>query len=200
MELIQISAGRGPVECSWVVWNVYEKFIETAKAQSLSVSLIDKEPDREKDTYKSITVSITGENVSHFCSEWVGTVLWTAQSPFRPHHKRKNWFVSVNVIPMFKEETYSLKDVRIETLRSSGAGGQHVNKTESGVRVVHLPTNTVVLITNERSQYQNKMIALSLLSHKIKEKSVEKKEKLEKQVWQNHNELVRGNPVRRFKE
>jgi peptide chain release factor len=199
MELIQISAGRGPVECSLVVWKVYEKLIETARAQSLSVTLIDKEPDREKDTYKSITISISGENESHFCSEWVGTVQWTVQSPFRPHHKRKNWFVSVNVIPVFKEETFSLNDVRIETLRSSGAGGQHVNKTESGVRAIHLPTNTVVLITNERSQYQNKMIALSLLAHKIQERNFEKKENLEKQVWQIHNELIRGNPVRKFK-
>jgi peptide chain release factor len=103
------------------------------------------------------------------------------------------------VIPVFKEETFSLNDVRIETLRSSGAGGQHVNKTESGVRAIHLPTNTVVLITNERSQYQNKMIALSLLAHKIQERNFEKKENLEKQVWQIHNELIRGNPVRKFK-
>jgi peptide chain release factor len=106
----------------------------------------------------------------------------------------------VNLIPTFQEETFSLNDVKIETLRSSGAGGQHVNKTESGVRAVYLPTNTVVLITNERSQYQNKMIALSVLAHKIQERNFEKKENVEKQAWQNHNELVRGNPVRRFKE
>lgn len=199
MELIQISAGRGPIECSWVVWKLYEKLVEEVLQQALSVTIVDKEPDREKDTYKSITVSMSGENVSHFCSEWVGTIQWTAQSPFRPHHRRKNWFVSVNMIPTFKEETFSLIDVRIETLRSSGAGGQHVNKTESGVRAVHLPTNTAVLITNERSQYQNKMIALSLLSHKIQARNLEKKESVEKIAWQIHNELVRGNPVRRFK-
>jgi peptide chain release factor len=200
MELVQISAGRGPVECSWVVWKVFEKISDAAREYSLSVIIAEKEPDREKDTYKSIVVSLDGENVSHFCSLWTGTIQWTIQSPFRPHHKRKNWFVSVNMIPAYQEESYSLNDVKIERIRSSGPGGQHVNKTESGVRVNHVPTNTIVVITSERSQHQNKSVALAILFHKLRERNVQIQEHVEKQSWQNHNDLIRGNPVRKFKD
>lgn len=198
MKLIQISAGRGPIECSWVVWRVFEKISDEAQKKAIAITIVEKESDTEKDTYKLIIVSLNGENVIEFCSQWIGTIQWTVQSPFRPHHKRKNWFVSVNEIPTYQEESFSLMDVKIETLRSSGAGGQHVNKTESGVRVHHLPSKTSVLITSERSQHQNKSIALAVLFHKLKDRNMQKQELIEKKIWHNHNELIRGNPIRRF--
>jgi peptide chain release factor len=200
MELIQISAGRGPLECSWAVWKIFERFCKAAKTQAISATIVDKEPDLEKETYKSIIVSLTGENLKNFYSDWIGTIQWTAQSPFRPQHKRKNWFVSINLIPILEEESFSMTDVKIETMRSSGAGGQHVNKTESCVRVTHIPSKTVVVIADQRSQHQNKIIALAILMNKIQESRSQKQELVEKQHWQNHNVLIRGNPVRKFTE
>lgn len=200
MELIQISAGRGPLECSWAVRKIFERFCKAAQENALSVTIVDTEPDREKETYKSIIVSLTGEKLESFFPDWIGTIQWTAQSPFRPQHRRKNWFVSINLIPMLQEESFSMKDVVIETLRSSGAGGQHVNKTESCVRVTHIPSKTVVVIANQRSQHQNKAIALSILMNKINESRCLKQALLERQHWQNHNVLIRGNPVRKFTE
>lgn len=85
-------------------------------------------------------------------------------------------------------------------MRSSGAGGQHVNKTESGVRVIHIPSKTVVVITNQRSQHQNKSVALAVLMCKLQESKLQKQKLLEKKHWQNHNELIRGNPVKKFTE
>jgi peptide chain release factor len=200
MELMQISAGRGPLECSWAVWKIYERFCKAAQAKALSITIVNAEPDREKETYKSITVSITGENVKGFYTDWIGTIQWTAQSPFRPQHRRKNWFVSVKMIPVLQEESFSMKDVKIETMRSSGAGGQHVNKTESCVRVIHIPSKTEVVIANQRSQHQNKTIALAVLMDKIQESRSQKEDIIERQNWQNHNVLIRGNPIKKFTE
>jgi peptide chain release factor len=200
MELIQISAGRGPLECSWAAWKIFGKFSKAAQTQGISVTIVDIEPDCEKETYKSITVTLTGENQKVFYSDWIGTIQLTAQSPFRPQHRRKNWFVSIKLIPVLEEETFFIKDVKIETMRSSGAGGQHVNKTESSVRLTHIPSKTVVVIADQRSQHQNKTIALAILMNKIQESRSQKQEQLERKHWQNHNVLIRGNPVRQFKK
>jgi len=99
---------------------------------------------------------------------------------------------------MFKDDSFSVRDVRIETMRASGAGGQHVNKTESCVRAVHIPTMTSVVIANQRSQLRNKAVALVVLMNKVEEnKNVERNQR-ERENWQNHNELIRGNPVRKY--
>lgn len=116
MELMQISAGRGPLECSWAVWKVFLILNKAAQTNGLSMTIVDQESDREKETYKSMVVSVEGDNVASFCSEWTGTIMWTAQSPFRPEHKRKNWFLSIKTIPLLQEESFSIKDVKIETM------------------------------------------------------------------------------------
>jgi peptide chain release factor len=198
MELIQFSAGRGPIECSWAVWEIYTRFCADAVKQGLEPATVEMEPDRSGNTYKSIIVSLTGESAAAFCREWTGTVQFTAQSPFRPEHRRKNWFIAVNRIPLIDKEVFSAQDIRFETMRSSGAGGQHVNKTESCVRATHIPTNTVVVIGAHRSQHQNKALAVAILMNRLKDAERRKSQLLEKQTWQNHNELIRGNPVKKF--
>jgi peptide chain release factor len=198
MELIQFSAGRGPIECSWAVWEIYTRFCECAVKLDLELTTVEMEPDSSRNTYKSIIVSLTGDPASSFCSEWIGTVQFTAQSPFRPEHRRKNWFIAVNRIPLIDKEVFFAQDIRFETMRSSGAGGQHVNKTESCVRATHIPTNTVVVIGAQRSQHQNKALALAILMDRLKDAELHKCQLQEKQTWQNHNELIRGNPVKKF--
>lgn len=198
MELIQFSAGRGPIECSWAVWEIYTRFSEIATKLGIDFTEVAMEPDMYRNTYKSIIVSLTGDLASSFCNEWIGTLQFTAQSPFRPEHRRKNWFIAVNRIPVAEKEVISLQDIRFETMRSSGAGGQHVNKTESCVRATHIPSNTVVVISAHRSQHQNKTLALSILLDRLRETENRKRQIHEKQTWQNHNELIRGNPVQKF--
>lgn len=198
MELIQFSAGRGPIECSWAVWEIYTRFCECAIKHGIDITTIEMEADSSRNTYKSIIVSLTGDSASSFSTEWVGTVQFTAQSPFRPEHRRKNWFISVNRIPLVDKEVFSAQDIRFETMRSSGAGGQHVNKTESCVRATHIPTNTVVVIGAHRSQHQNKALAIAILMDRLRDAELRKYQQQEKQTWQNHNELIRGNSVKKF--
>lgn len=199
MSLIQISAGRGPLECSWVVGLVVCEIEKEARAKGLSFTVVSQEEDGSRDCYKSMVLSITGDNIEQFLRTWIGTVQWIAQSPFRPKHKRKNWFVSVSLLPEVQRSTFDEKEVRIDTMRASGAGGQHVNKTDSAVRVTHLSTGTIVTVSAERSQMRNKALAFQLLQGKLALQEADAQAQQERANWQNHNELVRGNPVRVFR-
>lgn len=199
MRLVQISAGRGPLECSWIVGKVMKVMEKEARTAGLSFSSIETEADCKKSCYKSVVIGLEGSEIESFVAKWVGTIQWTVQSPFRPTHKRKNWFVSVELLPECSSEAIDLKAIRFDTMRSGGAGGQHVNKTESAVRVTHISTGITVTVSAERSQHRNKALALQLLEAKLHQKEQQQKALRDKAQWQNHNELVRGNPVRVFR-
>lgn len=199
MELIQISAGRGPIECSWAVPRVAKELMKDAEKSGFKTDVVFENEDYERETFKSIVISISGAGSAGLIDSWTGSVQWIAQSKFRPHHKRKNWFVSVKPLLKSKEIDFKESDIRFETMRAGGAGGQHVNKTESAVRATHLPSGMSVTITNRRSQHRNKSIAIALLAEKIEEQNAGKAQVTQKYNWQNHNELIRGNPVRVFR-
>lgn len=124
-----------------------------------------------------------------------GTVLWICKSPVRPGHKRKNWYVDVSIIPE-REEVPSEADYRIEKFHSGGKGGQNVNKVETGVRVIHIPTGITVASTEERSQYMNKQKALKRLQGILTAMEQAAGDKQANQAWREHTRIVRGNPVR----
>jgi peptide chain release factor len=125
-----------------------------------------------------------------------GTVQWICRSPFRPNHGRKNWFVDVSVCGKAEKNDFREEDVRFETFRSGGKGGQHVNKVETGVRAIHVPTGLSALSTDERSQYMNKKIALERLRKAIHLRNEETGNKLKEENRLEHTRIVRGNPVR----
>jgi peptide chain release factor len=146
-------------------------------------------------------VSISGgPSLEDFAKTWRGTVQWTARSPFRPEHKRKNWFVGVEVIEPVDETRFNLKEVRWETMRASGPGGQHVNRTESAVRVTHLPTGVQATAMEERSQHRNRKLALARLTNKLAEINSKRHGEAREERWRAHQELERGNPVRVFRK
>lgn len=158
-KIIIISAGRGPAECCWVVAKVLKVFLKDLKDNDFSAEVIQKTSGLENRTLQSVSVSIKmKDRLDDFLKEWVGTVQWIGQSTFRRHHKRKNWFVAIMEI---KEQRFSvdLKDVRMDTMRSGGKGGQHVNKVSTAVRLTHLPTGIAVVSSDQRSQSQNKKLA-----------------------------------------
>ncbi|MCD7973400.1 MAG: hypothetical protein LUG18_12190 [Candidatus Azobacteroides sp.] len=112
----------------------------------------------------------------------------------------KNWFIGINHLSVPEEGNIREKDFRYQTSRSSGPGGQHVNKTESAVRVTHIPSGISVTASEDRSQFRNKKTAFMRILLKLATWEKEQAAQVFQQNWQNHNELERGNPVKTIKE
>ena len=199
-EYIQITSGRGPVECCRVVVLVMNKIIKQAKSLGYEVEVVEHEDGSNDGCMFSATLAIEGDNIFSLKSEWEGSVLWVAQkNPFRPWHRRKNWFVGVHFFKPLQTGTINESDITYETLRSSGPGGQNVNKVETAVRAIHVPSGTTVLASDMRSQLLNKKLARERLIMKLSAIEEEKQLQQTHDVWMNHNTLERGNPVKKFK-
>jgi len=197
---LQISAGDGPAECSWVVVQVMERLMEDATASGLAIRTVDLTPGPNPGTAQSVLLELdSAESVDGFVNRWRGTVQWVARSPFRPQHRRKNWFVGVEVLRPVPENRFDPREVQVETMRSSGPGGQHVNRTESAVRVTHLPTGLQATASEERSQHSNRKLAMARLAQRIAEIETVRQGETRKAMWRAHHELERGNPVRVFR-
>ena len=196
---LQVTSGRGPEECEWVAARVVEKLQKEGEAVGLKVQVLESVRGNRRATIRSALLSIEGENYDSFSGNWQGTIQWIGQSPYRSRHKRKNWFVGVKKLSLPKASFWDEKDLKVEVMRSSGPGGQHVNKTESAVRVTHVPTGTSAIAREERSQAMNRKLALARLWEQ-KEKAEEVQEgQHQKNRWEQHNQLVRGNPTKVFK-
>ena len=197
---IQITSGRGPVECCRVVVLVMQKIIGQAKSLGSNAEIVEHEDGPQDGCMYSATLSVVSQDITPFIKEWEGSVLWVAQkNPFRPWHRRKNWFVGVHFFQPMESNKTDDRDIVYETLRSSGPGGQNVNKVETAVRATHLPSGLSVLASDMRTQVQNKKLARERLVMKLSVMEEEKQMRQTHDVWMNHNTLERGNPVKRFK-
>lgn len=197
--IIQITSGRGPVECSRVVAKVTEKLFAQCRREGVEVNLLDSTPGDLKGTFLSTMLSVSG-NVDKLSKEWEGTVQWIARSPYRKFHKRKNWFVGVAFFDVAKQMQFNLNDVKLDTCRASGPGGQHVNKVETAVRGTHIPSGIQVLAMDSRSQWENKQLCLKRLEAKVQAWQGEKLIAQQQEQWQEHNELERGCAVKTIEE
>ena len=197
---LQITSGRGPVECCRVVALVLERILKQAQTRKLKVEIVEKEAGPANRTLLSAVIALEGAGCDTLVEEWEGTVLWIARSPYRIHHRRKNWFVGVQTFLLSESREATENEIRYETLRASGPGGQHVNKTESAVRAVHIPSGISVVASDQRSQWQNKKLATERLLVKLTAWKVEQAMIQAQANWSNHNSLQRGNPVKVIQE
>ena len=184
--IVQLSAGQGPEECQIAVGKLYDSL----KKEYDDLEMVSFKEGRIKGSYHSI-LFLTEQDLA----ELEGSVLWICKSMVRPGHKRKNWYVDVSIIPE-KEEVEDSADYRIEKFHSGGKGGQNVNKVETGIRVIHIPTGIAVASTEERSQYLNKQKALKKIQAVLDSMKQQAGAKQTNQAWREHTKIVRGNPVR----
>jgi peptide chain release factor len=187
--IFQISSGMGPVECRAAVGGIFRAL----EKEFEDIEMITSVKGETEGAFSSIIFSSEQD-----LSELEGTMQWICKSKYRQGHKRKNWFVDVSIIPEAEEisEKLTADTIRIEKFHSGGPGGQNVNKVETGVRIIHLPTGITVSSTRERSQFANKQDALKKLSAVLKEMNVTNRDRQKNNAWRRHAQIVRGNPVR----
>lgn len=184
--IIQISSGQGPAECELAV----SKLFRALKQEYPDIKELNTHYSRHSNQITSILFETEND-----LSELEGTIQWICQSPYRPNHKRKNWFVDVSIIPE-QQIICTDNNIRFERFHCGGKGGQNVNKVETGVRLIHIPTGITVTSTSERSQLLNKKDALEKLYTMLKDKQQEQYQLQINIAWSEHNRIVRGNPVR----
>lgn len=195
---IQITAGRGPVECQWVVGQVLAALSAEAQQAGLAVELLEAVQGDGPGLLRSVLLSAEGAGLVPFVRGWQGSIQWVGKSAQRPNHKRRNYFVGVEALEPPQAQAFSDKDLVFETMRGAGPGGQHVNKTESCVRVTHLPSGRRAVGREERSQQQNRRLAVARLAALLKEDGEEARARAEQTRWDQHNSLERGNPTRTY--
>lgn len=195
---IQISAGRGPSECAWVVAQVLKELMAFARQSGLEAETINRNQGQERGTLNSCLVKISGKEVEQVTLPWIGTVQWIGKSPYRKFHKRKNWFVGVSIFKESNLMTFREQDLEFSTFRASGPGGQHRNKVETAVRVIHKPSNLAVTASDSKSQLQNKKAAFARMKQALEQQQMEQLQARVDDQWREHLALQRGNPVKVF--
>lgn len=198
--ILRLNAGAGGTEsCDWCGM-LYRMYCRWADSKGYTTEVLDY-LDGEEAGIKSVTIQINGENAFGYLKSERGVHRLVRISPFNAAGKRQTSFVSCDVMPDIEEDLdvdINPDDLRIDTYRSSGAGGQHINKTSSAIRITHLPTGIVVQCQNERSQFQNKDKAMQMLKAKLYMlKQQENAEKLS-DIRGDVKEIGWGNQIRSY--
>ena len=198
--IISIHAGTGGVDAMDWASMLLRMYTRWCEKKGYSLKLIDLQDDTEAGI-KSATLIVEGENAYGYLKNEKGVHRLVRISPFNAAGKRQTSFAQLEVVPEIEEDLsveIDPEDLRIDTYRSSGAGGQHVNKTDSAIRITHLPTNIVVTCQNERSQHQNKETAMKILMSKLAElKEEEHKENL-KELKGDYSMNTWGSQIRSY--
>ena len=198
--ILKLNAGAGGTEsCDWCSM-LYRMYTRWAERKGFALEVIDY-LDGDEAGIKSVTFQINGENAYGYLKSEKGGHRLVRISPFNAQGKRQTSFVSLDVMPDIEDDVdveVKDEDIRIDTYRSSGAGGQHINKTSSAIRITHFPTGIVVTCQNERSQFQNKDKAMQMLKAKLYMlKQEENAEKLS-DIRGDVKEIGWGNQIRSY--
>ena len=198
--ILKLNAGAGGTEsCDWAGM-LYRMYTRWAERKGFSVEVLDY-LDGDEAGIKSVTFQVNGENAYGYLKSEKGVHRLVRISPFNAQGKRQTSFVSLDVMPDIEDDIdieVNQDDLRIDTYRSSGAGGQHINKTSSAIRITHIPTGIVVQCQNERSQHQNKDKAMQMLKAKLylleQQKQAEKLSGIRGEV----SDIAWGNQIRSY--
>ena len=198
--LVEIHSGAGGVESQDWVAILFRMYIRWCDSKGFNTELVDQNIGEEAG-YKSLTFKVKGENSYGWLKYENGVHRLVRISPFDSQSRRHTSFASVYCYPEIDssvEIIISDKDIKIDTFRASGAGGQHVNKTDSAIRITHLPTKISVQCQSSRSQHRNKSLAIEMLKSKLYEKQIIKEEEENKKNRDERGEIGWGNQIRSY--
>lgn len=199
--ILEIHSGAGGTEaCDWANM-LYRMYTRWCEKHGFHIEEINNEAGDEAGI-KSVMAFITGKNAFGYLKCERGVHRLVRISPFDSNSRRHTSFASVEVTPLFDGNDVDIEikesDIKIDVYRSSGAGGQHVNKTESAVRITHLPTGIVVTCQNERSQIQNKERAMEVLKNKLYQLEIQKREEQMKEMKSDMKKIDFGSQIRSY--
>ena len=198
--IIAIHPGAGGTESQDWAQMLYRMYSRWAEKQDFKVDLIDMQPGDEAGI-KDVTFEIQGDYAYGLAKAEVGVHRMVRISPFDANNRRHTSFASVFVYPSVDDEIeveISPTDLRIDTYRASGAGGQHVNKTDSAVRITHIPTGIVAQCQNERSQHKNKNQAMKILKARLYQAELEKEKEKNKGLEEQKKDIGWGSQIRSY--
>jgi len=194
--ILIVTAGRGPVECRMAAAAVIDEIAAEASAMGVSVAV---DPG-EGDPPGSAVISLGGDGAAAFARSWTGSVLWVDASA-RGRGGRKNWYVGVHRVPVPPSSVEIREaDIRFETMRAGGPGGQHQNTTDSAVRATHVPTGLTATARDGRSQHRNKAIAVQRIRDLASMRHSMEADAAQRREWLDRIAVERGNPVRTYRD
>lgn len=197
---LEINAGAGGTESQDWAEMLLRMYMRWAERRGYQVEYLEESPGEEAGL-KSVTLKINGYNAYGWLKTESGVHRLVRISPFDSNAKRHTSFASVWVYPVIEDDIdieIEEKDLRIDTYRASGAGGQHVNKTDSAVRITHIPTNIVVQCQNNRSQHRNKATAMDMLKARLYELELQKREEEAQAVNDSKSDIGWGHQIRSY--
>lgn len=198
--IMSIHAGAGGTEAQDWAEMLLRMYLRWTEKKGYATKIIDYLPGDEAGL-KSVSITIEGEYAYGFAKAEIGIHRLVRISPFDAGARRHTSFASVFVYPEINEEIVveiDEKDLRIDTYRSTGAGGQHVNKTDSAVRITHLPTNIVVQCQNERSQHKNKAMAMKYLKSRLYELKLQEQNAKATEINKSKKDIAWGSQIRSY--